>query len=109
MLSGKDLREYREREHLSQRDIARYCEVCHELIGQVERGDVGVTEYNYKQIVNGINGALQARVRGTFDKDKAEESKEEVVKKEKVSKTATTKKKADTSHKVTPKGATLKY
>ena len=86
MLSGKDLKEYREREHLSQRDVARYCEVCHELIGQVERGDVGVTEYNYKQIVNGINGALQARARGTFDKEKAEERKEEVAKRNKFQK-----------------------
>lgn len=108
MLSGKDLKEYREREHLSQRDVARYCEVCHELIGQVERGDVGVTEYNYKQIVHGINGALQARARGTFDKEKAEERKEEVAKKGQVSRTTTPKKKANTSRKVTPKGATDK-
>lgn len=104
MLSGKDLKAYREREKLSQRDVARYCEVCHELIGQVERGEVGVTEYNYKQIVNGINGALQAKSRGTFDKDKAEERKKEVEKKEQVSKTAIPKKKTNTSRKVTPKG-----
>ncbi len=93
---------------MSQRDVARYCEVCHELIGQVERGDVGVTEYNYKQIVNGINGALQARARGTFDKEKSRRTQRRGCKKEQVSKVATTKKKTTTSRKVTPKGATDK-
>lgn len=110
MFSGKELKNYRVREGLTQRDVARYCEVCHELIGQVERGDVGVTEYNHAQIVKGINGAIQAKARGTFEADKDKERQEEKAKAEakklEVEKTTTPKKsttkksvKADTEKK----------
>ena len=99
MLSRFDLREYRLLRHLSLRDVARYCDVSHELIGQVERGEIGVTRYNHDQIVKGINGASQAIVNGTFDELKETESqkiKEEreklKVKKETSSKTTTAKK-----------------
>lgn len=99
MLSRFDLQEYRLMRHLSLRDVARYCDVCHELIGQVERGEVGVTKYNHDQIVKGINRATQAIADGTFDSLKEEESqkiKEEreklKVKKELSSKTMTAKK-----------------
>lgn len=67
MLSRRDLQEYRLMRHLSLRDVARYCDVSHELIGQVERGEVGVTQYNHDEIVKGINRASQAIVDGTFD------------------------------------------
>lgn len=73
MLSRFDLKEYRLLRHLSLRDVARYCDVCHELIGQVERGEIGVTKYNHDQIIKGINGASQAMVEGTFDALKEEE------------------------------------
>ncbi len=73
MLSKVDLKEYRLLRHLSLRDVARYCDVCHELIGQVERGEVGVTKYNHDQIIKGINGASQAIVDGTFNVLKEEE------------------------------------
>ena len=99
MLSRFDLQEYRLMRHLSLRDVARYCDVCHELIGQVERGEVGVTKYNHDQIVKGINRASQAIVDGTFDSLKEEEAqkiKEEreklKTKKESDKKTTTTKK-----------------
>lgn len=99
MLSRFDLQEYRLMRHLSLRDVARYCDVCHELIGQVERGEVGVTKYNHDQIVKGINGASQAIADGTFDALKEKESqkiKEEreklKAKKETSSKTTTAKK-----------------
>ena len=55
MLSGKDLREYRLLSNISQRDVARYCDVSHELIGKVERGELNVTEYNHAEITKGIN------------------------------------------------------
>ena len=99
MLSRFDLREYRLLRHLSLRDVARFCDVSHELIDQVERGEIGVTRYNHDQIVNGINGASQAIANGTFDELKETESqkiKEEreklKAKKETSSKTTTAKK-----------------
>lgn len=76
MLSRFDLKEYRLLRNLSLRDVARYCDVSFELIGQVERGEVSVTKYNHEQIIKGINGASQAKVRGTFETDKERERKE---------------------------------
>lgn len=73
MLSRFDLKEYRLLRHLSLRDVARYCDVSHDLIGQVERGEVGITQYNHNEIVKGINRASQAMVEGTFDSLKEEE------------------------------------
>ena len=83
MLSGKDLREYRLLSNISQRDVARYCDVSHELIGKVERGELNVTEYNHAEITKGINRARQAIANGTFviekenSKVKTRENKEE--------------------------------
>ena len=70
MLSARDLKEYRLLKGLSQRDVAMYCDVSYRLIGEVENGERNLTEYNYKEIVRGINGAIQAIARGTFDDDK---------------------------------------
>ncbi len=70
MLSGKDLREYRLLSNISQRDVARYCDVSHELIGKVERGELNVTEYNHAEITKGINRARQAIANGTFVTEK---------------------------------------
>ncbi|MEY8432944.1 hypothetical protein AALC75_20965 [Lachnospiraceae bacterium 48-42] len=99
MLSRYDLREYRLIRHLSLRDVSRYCDVTHELIGQVENGKIGVTQYNHDQIIRGINGASQAIADGTFDELKEVESqkiKEEraklKLKKETESKATATKK-----------------
>lgn len=110
MLSRFDLQEYRLMRHLSLRDVARYCDVCHELIGQVERGEVGVTQYNHDQIVKGINRASQAMVDGTFDalkeveSQKIKEEREKLkVKKEQVSKTTTAKKSGKKSAKADTK------
>lgn len=99
MLSRFDLKEYRLLRHLTLRDVARYCNVSFELIGQVERGEVGVTQYNHDEIVKGINRASQAIVEGTFEAlkeeecQKAKEEREKLkAKKETSSKTATAKK-----------------
>lgn len=96
MLSRYDLKEYRLLRHLTLRDVARYCDVSHELISQVERGVVGVTKYNHEQIIKGINAASQARVRGTFENDREKESQMEKAKaeekKKQVPKTGTQKK-----------------
>ena len=101
MLSRFDLKDYRLQRELSLRDVARYCNVSHELIGQVERGEIGVTKYNHDQIIKGINRASQAMIDGTFDELKEVESqkiKEEreklKAKKEASSKTGAAKKPA---------------
>lgn len=77
MLSRFDLKDYRLERELSLRDVARYCNVCHELIGQVERGVVRVTKHNHDEIVQGINAASQAKAYGTFEVDKEKEKAEE--------------------------------
>ena len=104
MLSRRDLQEYRLIRHLSLRDVARYCDVTHELIGQVERGEVGVTQYNHDEIVKGINRASQAIVDGIFEEDKEKQCQEDKLKakakKETSSKTTTAKR---TTRKTTTK------
>lgn len=77
MLSRFDLKDYRLQRELSLRDVARYCNVCHELIGQVERGVVRVTKHNHDEIIKGINAASQAKAYGTFEADKEKEKMEE--------------------------------
>lgn len=105
MLSPKDLKEYRTRRGLSQRDVAMYCELSHNLIGDIELGQRNLTEYNYREIVKGINAATQAKARGTFEEDKkrlmkAENDYEKNRQKEKraaeKAKTTTTRKKTTT-------------
>lgn len=102
MLSRFDLKEYRLLRHLSLRDVARYCDVSHELIGQVERGEIGVTKYNHDQIIKGINGASQAIAEGTFDAlrekecQKIKEEREKLKEKKKTGSKTTTAKKTTT-------------
>lgn len=79
MLSRFDLKDYRLQRELSLRDVARYCNVCHELIGQVERGVVRVTKHNHDEIIKGINAASQAKAYGTFEADKEKEKMAERV------------------------------
>lgn len=103
MLSRRDLQEYRLMRHLSLRDVARYCDVSHELIGQVERGDVGVTQYNHDEIIKGINRASQAIVDGTFDLLKEKESKKIKMEREKLKEKKETSSKNTTAKKPTTK------
>ena len=106
MLNAQDLKEYRLLKGLSQRDVAMYCDVTSQLIGDVERGEKNLTEYNYQEIVKGINAASQAKARGTFEADKkrlmkAENDYEKNRQKEKraaeKAKTTTTRKKTTTT------------
>ena len=57
MLSGKEIREFREMRGLSLREVAECCELSAQLIGQVETGVKNVTAENHKEIVKGINVA----------------------------------------------------
>lgn len=61
MITGKEIREWRELRGLSLRDVAHFCEVSPQLIGQCETGVKGLTDYNYEQIVSGINKAYAAK------------------------------------------------
>lgn len=70
MLRPSDLKDYRLMRGLSQRDVAMYCDLSHNLIGDIELGQRNLTEYNYQEIVKGINAASQAKARGTFEADK---------------------------------------
>lgn len=70
MLRPSDLKDYRLMRGLSQRDVAMYCNLSHNLIGDIELGQRNLTEYNYQEFVKGINAASQAKARGTFNEDK---------------------------------------
>ena len=61
MITAKEIREWRELRGLSLRDVAKFCEISPQLIGQVETGKKYITDYNYWQIVNGINKAFAAK------------------------------------------------
>lgn len=77
MLNAQDLKEYRQLKGLSQREVAMYCGLSHNLIGDIELGQRNLTEYNYQEFIKGINSAVQAKVRGTFEADKKKLMQEE--------------------------------
>lgn len=58
MITPKQIREIRELKGLSLRDVAKCCDVSAQLVGQVETGVKPITEFNYKQIISGINKAF---------------------------------------------------
>ena len=61
MITPKQIREFRELRGLSLREVAKFCEISPQLIGQVETNVKPITEYNYKQIIDGINKASAAK------------------------------------------------
>lgn len=63
MITPQEMREIRQLRGLSLRDVARYCNVSAQLIGQVETGVKHVTDYNYREIVDGMNRAYAAKQR----------------------------------------------
>ena len=62
MITPRQIREIRELKGLSLRDVAKYCDVSAQLIGQVETEVKSLTEENYKQIIDGINKAYAAKM-----------------------------------------------
>ena len=106
MLSRFDLKEYRLLRHLTLRDVARYCDITFEAIGQVERGEINVTKYNHDEIVKGINRASQAMVDGTFDVLKEEECQKAKEEREKLKAKKETSSKNTTAKKTTPRKST---
>ena len=61
MITPKEIREWRELKGLSLRDVAKFCEISPQLIGQVETGKKYLTDYNYAEIIKGINLAFAAK------------------------------------------------
>lgn len=68
MFNRQQLKEFRELKGLTTRDVAAYCDISQPLIVQIENGTRRVTEYNHKQITNGIKAAYAAKKNGTYVK-----------------------------------------
>ncbi len=58
MITGKEFKEIREYKGLSLRDVAKFCEVSPQLIGQIENDRRAFTENNYRQIIDAMNLAF---------------------------------------------------
>ena len=78
MLNSRDLKEYRLLHGLSQRDVAMYCDVSYRLIGEVENGQKNLTDFNYHEIIKGINSAVQAKPEGLLKKIKRNSTKKKM-------------------------------
>ena len=68
MITGKQLREIREYRELSLRDLAKFCDVSPQLIGQIEQGKKYFTENNYQQIIKALNVAFVEKQAGRLIK-----------------------------------------
>ena len=68
MITGKQFKEIREYKGLSLRDVAKFCDVSAQLIGQIEQGKKYFTENNYQQIIDAMNLATVAKANGKLDK-----------------------------------------
>lgn len=68
MLNRQQLKEFRKLRGLTTRDVAAYCDISQPLIVQIENGTRRVTEYNHKQITDGIKAAYTAKKMGTYVK-----------------------------------------
>lgn len=68
MITGKEFKEIREYKGLSLRDVAQFCDVSPQLIGQIEQDKKYFTENNYKQIIDAMNLATVAKANGKLEK-----------------------------------------
>ena len=68
MITGKQFKEIREYKGLSLRDVAKFCDVSAQLIGQIENNKKVFTENNYQQIIDAMNLATVAKANGKLDK-----------------------------------------
>jgi transcriptional regulator with XRE-family HTH domain len=66
VITGKQLKEIREYKGLSLRDVAKFCNVSPQLIGQIENNKKVFTDNNYKQIIDAMNLAFAAKQNGTL-------------------------------------------
>ena len=68
MITGNQFKEIREYKGLSLRDVAKFCDVSAQLIGQIENNKKVFTENNYQQIIDAMNLATVAKANGKLDK-----------------------------------------
>ncbi len=68
MITGKQFKEIREYKGLSLRDVAKFCDVSPQLIGQIEQGKKVFTKNNYQQIIDAMNLATVAKANGKLEK-----------------------------------------
>ena len=68
VITGKQFKEIREYKGLSLRDVAQFCDVSPQLIGQIEQGKKYFTENNYQQIIDAMNLATVAKANGKLKK-----------------------------------------
>lgn len=50
------------------RDVAKFCDVSPQLIGQIEQGKKYFTENNYQQIIDAMNIAFAKKASGELQK-----------------------------------------
>ncbi|MCI2160886.1 MAG: helix-turn-helix domain-containing protein [Oscillospiraceae bacterium] len=74
MITGNQFKEIREYKGLSLRDIANYCDVSPQLIGQIEQGKKSFTDNNYQQIIDAMNLASAGKQNGTLIKEKGKKT-----------------------------------
>jgi transcriptional regulator with XRE-family HTH domain len=74
VITGKQFKEIREYKGLSLRDIAKFCNISPQLIGQIEQGKKSFTENNYQQIIDALNLAHAAEQRGELIKEKGKKT-----------------------------------
>lgn len=75
MITPEEIHEIREFKGLSLRDIAKYCDISPQLVGQIENGQKNLTEQNYTEIIKGINLAYAALQSGELNKENKRNSK----------------------------------
>jgi transcriptional regulator with XRE-family HTH domain len=68
VITGKQFKEIREYKGLSLRDVAKFCDVSAQLIGQIEQGKKIFTDNNYQQIIDAMNLATVAKANGELIK-----------------------------------------
>ena len=74
MITGKQFKEIREYKGLSLRDVAKFCNISPQLIGQIEQGKKSFTKNNYQQIIDALNLVSAAEQRGEFIKEKGKKT-----------------------------------
>ena len=68
VITGKQFKEIREYKGLSLRDVAKFCDVSPQLIGQIENNKKVFTDNNYQQIIDAMNLATVAKANGELEK-----------------------------------------
>jgi Transcriptional regulators len=70
MLTGKELKNFRNRRKLTVREVAAHAGLAISTISDIENGKLNVTEGNHKALVNGINKAFFEKVKQEAEKEK---------------------------------------